>query len=117
NAIVPLVKSGKLRALAITSNARSPVLPDVPTLDEAGVAGVDVYSWQGVAAPKGLPADLKKKLYDGLAAALKDPQLRQQFESIGFEIVGNTPEQFAEFQKRESARWKKVIEAGNITAN
>jgi len=117
NAIVEHVKSGKLRALAITSEKRSPLLPDVPTLAEAGVKGVDVYSWQAVVAPKGLPADVKKSLHAALVAALNDPQIRQRFTSVGFEVVANTPEQFGAFQQAEYDRWKKVIETGKITAN
>ena len=117
NAIIEHVKSGKLRALAITSDKRSPLLADVPTLAEAGVKGVDVYSWQAIVAPKGLPADVKAQLHAAIIAALNDPPVRQRFASLGFEIVGNTPEQFAAFQQKEFARWKKVIETGKITAD
>ena len=117
NAVIQHVRAGNLRALAITSDKRSPLLPDVPTMAEAGVPGVNVYSWQAVAAPKGLPADVKKKLHDALMLALKDPSIQQRFVDVGFEIVGNTPEQFATFQQQESARWKKVVETGNITAD
>jgi len=117
NAIVEHVKGGKLRALAITSEKRSPLLPDVPTLAEAGVTGVDVYSWQAVVAPKGLPADVKSALHAGIVAALNDPQVKSRFTALGFEVVANTPEQFAAFQQQEFARWKKVIEAGKITAD
>lgn len=117
NAVVEQVKAGKLRALAITSAKRSPVLPDVPTLAEAGVKGVDVYSWQAVVAPKGLPADVKKSLHAATVSALNDPQVRQRFTSLGFEIIADTPEQFADFQQKEFARWKKVIETGKITAD
>ena len=117
NTAVPLVKSGKLRALAITSAKRAEVLPDVPTLIESGVKGVDVYSWQAVVAPKGLPADVRDKMHAGIVAALNDPTVKQQFTSVGFEVVANTPAQFAAFQQQEHARWKKVIETGKITAD
>jgi tripartite-type tricarboxylate transporter receptor subunit TctC len=117
NAVIGHITAGKLRALAITSEKRSPLLPNVPTLAEAGVKGADVYSWQAVAAPKGLPADVRAKLHDAIVAALNDPQVRQRFTSIGFEVVANTPEQFAAFQQKESARWKTVIETGKITAD
>ncbi len=110
------IKAGKLRALAITSNKRSPLLPDVPTLDELGIKGVDVYSWQAFAAPKGLPADIKTKLHAALVAGLNDPQVKTKLLDLGFEIVANTPEQFTAFQAAEFARWKKVIEVGKITA-
>ena len=117
NAVVPHVQSGKLRALAITSTQRSPLMKDVPTLAESGVAGVDVTSWQAVVAPKGLPADVRTKLHEGLVAALNEPKLKEQFTALGFEIVANTPEQFGAFQQRENTRWKNLIETRKITAD
>ncbi|QYY28316.1 MULTISPECIES: Bug family tripartite tricarboxylate transporter substrate binding protein [Cupriavidus] len=117
NTAVPHIKAGKLRALAITSTARSPILPDVPTMDEAGVKGVTVYSWQAVAAPKGLPPEIKAKLHSATVAALNEPATKAKLLDLGFEIVANTPEQFAAFQASEFARWKKVIEVGKITAD
>ena len=117
NAIIEHVNGGKLRALAITSQKRSPLLPNVPTLAEAGVKGVDVYSWQAVVAPKGLPADVRAQLHAAIVAALNDPQVRQRFTTLGFEVVANTPEQFAAFQQAEFSRWQKVIETGKITAD
>jgi tripartite-type tricarboxylate transporter receptor subunit TctC len=111
------IKAGKLRALAITSAKRSPLLPEVPTMEELGIKGVTVYSWQAFAAPKGLPADIKSKLHDALVAALNDPAIKPKLLELGFEIVGNTPEQFTAFQASEFARWKKVIEVGKITAD
>jgi tripartite-type tricarboxylate transporter receptor subunit TctC len=117
NTGLPNIKAGKLRALAITSTRRSPLLPDVPTMDELGFKGVTVYSWQAFAAPKGLPADIKARLHDGLVAGLNDPAVKPKLLELGFEIVGNTPEQFTAFQAAEFARWKKVIEVGKITAD
>ena len=111
------IRAGKLRALAITSNQRSPLLPDVPTMAESGVKNVTVYSWQAVAAPKGLPADIKTKLQAAIVAALNDPTVKPKLLELGFEIVGNTPEQFTAFQAAEFARWKKVIEVGKITVD
>jgi tripartite-type tricarboxylate transporter receptor subunit TctC len=111
------IKAGKLRALAITSAKRSPLLPDVPTMEESGLKGVTVYSWQAFAAPKGLPADIKGKLHAALVAGLNDPAVKTKLLDLGFEIVANTPEQFAAFQAAEFARWKKVIEVGKITAD
>jgi tripartite-type tricarboxylate transporter receptor subunit TctC len=110
------IRAGKLRALAITSTRRSPLLPDVPTLEESGIKGVAVYSWQAFAAPKGLPADIKTRLHDALVAALNDPSVKPRLLDLGFEIVGNTPEQFTAFQAAEFARWQRVIEVGKITA-
>ena len=117
NTVFQHIKAGKLRALAVTGDQRSPVLPEVPTMAEAGVKNVDVYSWQGVAAPKGLPADIKAKFHAAVVAALNEPQLRQQFTGVGLEIVANTPEQFTAFQQREFARWKHLIEVRKITAD
>ncbi|MEM5429783.1 tripartite tricarboxylate transporter substrate binding protein [Cupriavidus oxalaticus] len=117
NTAIPHIKAGKLRALAITSSKRSPILPDVPTMDEAGVKGVTVYSWQAVAAPKGLAPEIKAKLHAAVVAALNDPAVKPKLLDLGFEIVANTPEQFAAFQASEYARWKKVIEVGKITAD
>ena len=111
------IRAGKLRALAITSATRSPLLPDVPTIEESGIKGVNVYSWQAFAAPKGLPADIKSKLHAALMAGLNDPVVKAKLLDLGFEIVGNTPEQFTAFQAAEFARWKRVIEVGKITAN
>jgi len=117
NAIIQQVRAGKLRALAITSAGRSPLLPEVPTLAESGVKGADVYSWQAVAAPKGLPEDVKKKLHAALIASLNTAEVKEKFVSVGFEVVANTPEQFATFQKAEFDRWKQLIQERNITAN
>ena len=117
NAVIQHIRSGKLRALAITSDKRSPLLPNVPTMAEGGVQGVAVYSWQGVAAPKGLASDVKRKIHAAVLAALADPSINERFVDVGFEVVGNTPEQFAAYQQHESARWKKVIETGKITAD
>lgn len=117
NAVLQHIQSGKLRALAVTGDKRSAVLPQVPTLVEAGVKGVDVYSWQGIAAPKGLPGDVKAKLHAAIVSALQDAQVKADFARIGIEVVANTPEQFAVFQVGESARWKQLIEARKITAD
>ncbi|MEN9891824.1 MAG: hypothetical protein RLY78_2119 [Pseudomonadota bacterium] len=117
NAVLQHIRGGKLRALAVTGDKRSAVLPQVPTLAESGVKGADVYSWQAVVAPKGLPADVKAKLHDALVDALKDPKISQQFTSVGLEIVASTPEAFAAFMARENARWKQLIETRKITAD
>lgn len=117
NAVINHIKAGKLKVLAVTGEKRSPLLPQVPTLAEAGVEGVNVFSWQAVAGPKGLPTDVRKKLHDGIVAALNDPETRKRMEDVGFEIVANTPEQFAAFEQRESARWKQLIDARKITAD
>ncbi|WP_455286278.1 Bug family tripartite tricarboxylate transporter substrate binding protein [Cupriavidus necator] len=114
NAVLQHIRTGKLKALAVTSDKRSAVLPNVPTMAEAGVKDVEVYSWQGVAAPRGLPVDVKTRLHGALVGALNDPKMRQKLAESGFEVVANTPEQFNQFEAQELQRWKNVIEKGRI---
>ena len=117
NAVLQHIRAGKLHAIAVTGDKRSPVLPDVPTLAESGVAGAEVYSWQGMAAPKGLPAAVKKKLSDAAIATMNDPAVKKRMLDQGLEIVASTPEAFTAYQAREFARWKTVIETRKITAD
>lgn len=117
NTAMPQIKAGKLRALSITSAQRSPLLPEVPTLQELGIKDANVYSWQAVSGPKGMPADLKNKLQAAIKDALNDPVIKPKLLELGFEIVANTPEQFTAFQASEFARWKKLIETRNIKAD
>jgi tripartite-type tricarboxylate transporter receptor subunit TctC len=117
NSILQHIKAGKVRALAISSEKRSPLLADVPTLQEQGVKGAEVQSWQAVAAPKGLPADVKSKLHAAIVASLNDPAVKEKLLAQGFEIVADTPEHFAKYQAMEYARWKQLIEARNIKAD
>jgi tripartite-type tricarboxylate transporter receptor subunit TctC len=117
NSVLQHIKAGKLRPIVVTGDKRSPVLPDVPTLAEAGVRGAEVYSWQGFAGPKNLPPAVKKKLSDAAVAAMNDPAIRKRMEDQGLEVVANTPEQMAAFQLREYNRWKQLIEARKISAD
>ncbi len=115
NTGLPNIKAGKLRPLAITSSKRSPLLPDVPTMEELGLKNATVYSWQAFAAPKGIPNDIKMKLHQGIVAALNEADVKAKLLELGFEIVGNSPEEFTAFQAKEFARWQKVIDTGKIT--
>jgi tripartite-type tricarboxylate transporter receptor subunit TctC len=117
NTAIPQIKSGKLKALAITSAKRSPLLPDVQTMEEAGIKEANVYSWQAIAAPRGLPADVKTKLHSALVDALNEPDVKSRLQDLGFEIVANSPEEFTRFQATEFERWKNLIEARKISAN
>ncbi|WP_332827510.1 Bug family tripartite tricarboxylate transporter substrate binding protein [Ramlibacter sp.] len=117
NSIIQHIKAGKVRALGISSEKRNPLLPEVPTLQEQGVKGAEVQSWQAVAGPKGLPADVKAKLQAEIKAALNDPAVKDKLLAQGFEIVANTPDEFARFQAVEFAKWKSLIETRKITAD
>ena len=113
-AAMPSIKGGRLRALAITSKVRSPLLPDIPTMGEAGYPAVEVLNWQGIVGPKGLPADIVKILNAAGNKALQDPGLRETMLSQGNEIAGGTPEQFAALIKAEAPRWGKVVKDAKI---
>jgi tripartite-type tricarboxylate transporter receptor subunit TctC len=117
NSIIQHIKAGKVRALGISSANRNPLLPEVATLAEQGVKGAEVQSWQAVAGPKGLPADVKAKLQAEIKAALNDPAVKEKLLAQGFEIVANTPDEFAKFQAAEYAKWKQLIETRKITAD
>jgi tripartite-type tricarboxylate transporter receptor subunit TctC len=117
NTAMPQIKAGKLRALAITSARRSALLPDVPTLEESGVKEANVYSWQAIAAPRGLPPEVKKRIVDAIGASIKDPTVAPKLLELGFELVLNTPEQFAAYQAAEFSRWQKLITSRNIKAD
>ena len=115
NVVLGHIKTGKLKALAVTGSSRSAALPNVPTLAEAGVKDVEVYSWQGIAAPKGLPKDVKATLHATIVGALNDPQIKASLNEQGFEVVASSPEQFTKFQAQELARWRDVITNGKIS--
>ena len=104
------------QALAVTSDGRVATLPDVPAMAQAGVKDLVVYSWQSAAAPKGLPAAVKAKLEAELVASANAPDIKAKFEAIGFDVVASNGGEFAKFLADEIARWKAVVETGNITA-
>jgi len=108
------VRGGKMKLLAVASDKRDPTFPNVPTMAEAGVAGLEVYSWQAFVAPKGLPRDVHAKLQSALITALKDPDVTKKFNDIGFEVVANSPAEFNALLTSELARWKQVVDAGGI---
>ena len=111
---MPSIKGDKLRAIAITSKKRSPLLPNVPTFAEAGYPKVEVLNWQGLIAPKGTPKAIIDKLNAAANEALKDPQLRELMLSQGNEIGGGTPADFAALIKSESTKWSGVVKTANI---
>jgi tripartite-type tricarboxylate transporter receptor subunit TctC len=108
--MLPHIKSGKLRALGVTSAKRSPELPDVPTIAEAGVKGYEMVAWFGIAAPKGLPRDIQMKLHAELLKMLKTPEMQKSMRVVGQEVAyQEKPEQFYDFMKVEAAKWARVV--------
>jgi tripartite-type tricarboxylate transporter receptor subunit TctC len=106
---LPFVKDGKLRALAITSRQRLALVPELPTMEEAGVPGYEMIGWNGVFVPKGTPAEIVARLNAELAKLLRSPDVIEQLARLGAVPVGDTPEQFGAFVKAESQRWGKII--------
>jgi tripartite-type tricarboxylate transporter receptor subunit TctC len=112
----PFIKSGQLIALGTGGAKRSPVLPDVPTIAEAGVPGYTADNWWGLAAPAGLPKPITDKLYTATQAALKSPELQAAFDREGAATVEMTSAQFADYIKTEIDKWGHVVKEGNIHA-
>jgi len=112
--VMPHVKAGNVRPLAVNAPQRSPLLPEVPTLAEAGLPAFDRYTWFGMFAPAGTPPEVVRRLQTEVAAALKAPDLRERFDAVGAEPVGSTPEQFVERIRSDSVKWSEVIKAGNV---
>jgi tripartite-type tricarboxylate transporter receptor subunit TctC len=110
----PYVTSGRLRALAVTDLKRSPVLPEVPTLDESGVKGYQLVGWNGLFLPAGTPSAIVNKLQAEVAKALAADDVKQRLAKMGFEGVGDTPQHFAAFVQAEFAKWAKVVKDANI---
>jgi tripartite-type tricarboxylate transporter receptor subunit TctC len=109
--MLPHIKAGKLRALGVTSAKRSPELPDVPTIAEAGVKGYEMVAWFGIAGPKGLPREIQTRLHGDLLKVLKTPEMQKSMRAVGQEVAyQETPEQFYAFMKVEAAKWAKVVQ-------
>lgn len=114
-AALPAIQGKKVHPIAVTSAKRLAVLPDVPTLDEAGLPGFESYNWQGIVAPAGTPAPIIDKLNKELNAILQDPEVQQAIATTGSQAGGGTPEDFAAFIADETKKWAQVIKKGNIT--
>ena len=108
---LPHIRSGRLRALAVTRLAHSKILPELPTVDESGLRGFDISLWQGIVAPLGTPREIVLKLNQQIVANLKTAALKGQFAAQGLDAVGNTPEQFGAYIKQEADKWARVIKA------
>lgn len=108
---LPLIQSGKLRALGVTTNVRSPIMPDVPTIAEAGLSGYDEADWEGVLLPAGTPDAIVNKLRDDILAATKSPTLSKKFTELGFITVADKPAEFSEFLKKDIVKWAEFAKA------
>ena len=111
---LPHVKSGKLRALAVTGDRRSAMVPELPTIAESGLPGFSVYAWFGLLAPMATPAEVVTRISAEIQKGFKTPQMRERFSAMGADPVGGSPEQFAAFLKVEMAKWAKLVKAAGI---
>jgi tripartite-type tricarboxylate transporter receptor subunit TctC len=107
--LLPHVKAGRMKALAVTSLNRVSVLPDVPSLHELGLKDFDAVGWNGLLAPTGTPREVITRVHDDVVKILAEPQVRDKLLAQGADIVGNTPEQFAEWIRVEIRKWAEVI--------
>ena len=114
-AIVPQIKAGKVRPIAITSSKRSAILPDVPTFDEAGMKGFESYAWYGFFAPAKTPPDVVARLNAAALKVMKGPDWQKVLADTGSENVGESPEQFTAFTKTEAVKWAKVVKDSGAT--
>ncbi|EHK64390.1 Bug family tripartite tricarboxylate transporter substrate binding protein [Achromobacter arsenitoxydans] len=110
----PLVKSGKVRAIGVSSLKRLPTMPDVPTLDESGLKGYETVAWGGVVAPKGTPDDVVATLNAAIQKALQAPEVRQGLATLGAEPASGSPAEFKQLIDRETAKWKQIIDNAGI---
>ena len=111
---LPHVKSGKVIALAVTNPTRSTTQKDLPTVSESGVPGYEAVQWFGIAAPTGTPREIVQRLNDEIRAILAQPDVQKRFADLGFDVVGDKPDEFAAFVRSENAKWKKIAETANV---
>jgi tripartite-type tricarboxylate transporter receptor subunit TctC len=114
---MPHVKSGKIRALAVTTAKRSPAVPDLPTVAESGVPGFDISTWYGVWAPAGTPKEIVNRVAAEMAKALQQAAVRERLAALGAEPVGNTPDEFAAYCQAELAKWAKIVRESGARAD
>ncbi|MDN8616440.1 tripartite tricarboxylate transporter substrate binding protein [Variovorax ginsengisoli] len=113
----PFIKSGKLRALAVTTAKRSQSVPELPTVSESGLPGYEAMPWLGLVAPAGTPQPVIDRIYREVVEVLKEPELRERFKGWGLDIIGNTPAEFTSFLRRDIDQWSRVISSAKIKAD
>jgi tripartite-type tricarboxylate transporter receptor subunit TctC len=115
--IAPYLKSGRVRVLAVTTAKRSPAIPEVPSLSEAGLTGFDVSQWYGVVVPAGTPVEITAKLHVDFVELLNLPDIKARMADLGAEPVGSTPAQFSELIRSEITKYRKIVNETRITIN
>jgi tripartite-type tricarboxylate transporter receptor subunit TctC len=114
--VIPYIKAGRLRALAVTTSKRSAAVPDLPTVSEAGVPGFEAITWHGVVVPRATPEPLVERLNSDIVRALNAHDLRERLESLGAELAAGTPQDFADYIAREIPKWAKVVKDSGARA-
>ena len=115
-AVLPQIRSGRLKGLAVTSAKRTALAPDIPTVAEQGFPYFDATAWQGLLSPAGIPPDAFERIAAETQKAMRLPDVRQILESQGFEVIGSTPQEFAAFLRAETAKWTKIVQATGAKA-
>jgi tripartite-type tricarboxylate transporter receptor subunit TctC len=115
--VIGHINSGQVRALAVTTLKRTEILPDVPTMDEAGLKGFEASTWHGLVAPAGTPPEIIAKLHDAAVKALHDPGVRTSLRRLGVDIVGDTPDEFKAYIAKEVPKWAEVVKASGATVD
>ena len=114
--VVGMIKSGQVRALAVTTLKRTAILPDLPTMDELGLKGFEATTWHGLVAPDGTPKDIVATLHRAVVAALNDAEVQHSLTELGVDIVGDSPEEFSAYIQAEIPKWAAVIKASGAAA-
>ena len=115
--VVGHIRSGKVRALAVTTIKRTKILPDIPTMDEAGLKGFEASTWHGLVAPAGTPPEVIAKLHDAAIKALNDPGVQASLEKLGVDIIGDTPKEFQAYINVEIPKWAAIVKASGATVD
>jgi tripartite-type tricarboxylate transporter receptor subunit TctC len=115
--VIGHIKGGKVRAIAVTTLKRTTILPDLPTMDEAGLKGFDASTWHGLVAPAGTPPEIIAKLHDAAVKALHDPGVQESLGRLGVDIVGDTPSEFAAYIATEIPKWTAIVKASGATVD
>lgn len=113
----PFIKAGNVRLLAVTTAQRSKSLPHVPTVAESGLPGYEAMPWLGLVAPAGTPTDVVNRLHRDMAEVLKEPEVQEKFRALGLDIIGNKPEEFSAFIRKDIVKWAKVVKDSGAKAD